>query len=668
MTRPWWGADEPVQKAHVVADVEAGGRRPEPHTSNAPAIAAEVRARTAAFTPTWTNHQKDDPGEVMIDLVAAQLAATAGDVLDKLPLLARLELLRVAGIDPSAPRPRTTMLRFEVSQSAPGAVAIPQGFQAAGRSPDGQLVVFETDRSVMASPGTISVIAAGRGALLEPHDNKLGATETFLGFGMTPAANDALYIAIDAPVVPSPQIAIGWFLASESGTPPPEAAGTAPAAAPLPILVWEIYDGRQFVPAEVLRDETAAFTQSGVTELRTPRTWPAAALGGLPTVARWVRARFVLGQWSSPPMIRFAALNCVSASSGETVRDEVLEPLGDPRAPRAQAQLGRPPVLEDSLQLEIDEGDDQRVPWLPIDSLSEAHPEDRVYVLDPITGVVTFGDGTHGMPLPQGFRNVVARSYRTIAPLADFKTDALTTMLGSAPFVTSVTNVVPVVGGTPADTIPDVVRRGPAALRAGGRAIASSDYEVCALAAPADVRRACAVPGLNPDFPGATLPGVVGVIVVPSDRAQDGTPPMPDDTILSAVARYLADEVAPAGIEVVAIAPSYRRVRAEMEIVVRVGTDGGAAVAAMSDALDTYLHPLTGGDLGDGWPFGGAIRSMALIRHLLQVTGALAIPRLNLVVDNIRNVGCVDVPLDGFALPWPVDHEIIVTFDGRRAP
>lgn len=560
MTRPWWGADVLATKPEVVSDVEAGGRRPRPHPVVASSIAAEIRARIASFTPTWTNHNKDDAGEVLIDLVAAQLSATAREVLDNLPLQARLELLRMAGIDPVAPRPRTTVLRFEVSPSAPGAVPVPAGFQAAGRGPKGELIVFETDRSVMVSPGEIKVIATGRGGLLEEHENKLGNDSAFPAFGLVPSPNDAIYVAIEGDVTPTPQVAIGFFLAVEGGAPAPFAAGNRPAAAPLPLLVWEIYDGRQFVPAEVLRDETASFTQSGVVEIQTPRVWGAATIGGLSTVARWVRARFVLGEWSTPAAIRFAVLNCVPASSGETIREEVLEPVTESQPARAQLKLAKAPVLEDTLRLVVDEGGSKPERWERIDSLSEARPDESVYVLDPITGVVTFGDGLHGRPLPQGFRHVHATSYRTIAPIADLKTESLTTLLGSAPFVTAVSNPVPVVGGTPPEDIRAVVRRGPRALRAGGRAIASADYEVCALGASADIQRACAVPGLNPDYPGAVLPGVVGVIVVPSDRAQDGSPPMPDDMILRAVARHLADEVAPAGIEVVAIAPHYRRI------------------------------------------------------------------------------------------------------------
>ena len=36
----------------------------------------------------------------------------------------------------------------------------------------------------------------------------------------------------------------------------------------------------------------------------------------------------------------------------------------------------------------------------------------RVYVLDPATGVLQFGDGVHGAAVPDGFRNVRALVYQ----------------------------------------------------------------------------------------------------------------------------------------------------------------------------------------------------------------------------------------------------------------
>ncbi len=42
-------------------------------------------------------------------------------------------------------------------------------------------------------------------------------------------------------------------------------------------------------------------------------------------------------------------------------------------------------------------------------TLATADPDDRVFTLDPATGILTFGDGLAGRSVPAGYRNVVAR-------------------------------------------------------------------------------------------------------------------------------------------------------------------------------------------------------------------------------------------------------------------
>jgi hypothetical protein len=104
-----------------------------------------------------------------------------------------------------------------------------------------------------------------------------------------------------------------------------------------------------------------------------------------------------------------------------------------------------------------------------------------------------------------------------------------------------------------------------------------------------------------------------------------------------------------------------------MQIVAPPGADLGTAIAATTLALDAYLHPLTGGDDGNGWPFGGTVRSLALIRFLLVTLNGtvLAIPRLNVMLDGLLSVGCVDIPIGPTDLLWPITHEIIAIHDGE---
>jgi hypothetical protein len=202
-------------------------------------------------------------------------------------------------------------------------------------------------------------------------------------------------------------------------------------------------------------------------------------------------------------------------------------------------------------------------------------------------------------------------------------------------------------------------RRGPQEIRARNRAVAVADYELMAVRAPgAQVVRAHAVSGLHPAYPGVPIPGVVGVFVVPPDRGEG--PPTPDEGTLRAVAEYLAGAVAPAGVEVVAGAPFYHKVRAEIGVVIDPAADQGDTVRRLTAALNAYIHPITGGEDRDGWPFGGTLRYAPLLRRLVTgVAGVRAITRLTLVIDGARVAACTDFTPRPHAVLWPAPHEVV---------
>lgn len=231
--------------------------------------------------------------------------------------------------------------------------------------------------------------------------------------------------------------------------------------------------------------------------------------------------------------------------------------------------------------------------------------------------------------------------------------------LHSASFVTEVTNPLPASGGTDPENQSNAVRYGPETIRARGRALTVADYALLARqASGARVARARALSGFHPAFPGLPTPGVVGVLIVPLPEDASTGPPIPTEQDLRAVAHHLSKEVAPAGVEVVAGAPRYRRVRARVGFVSDRAADVGRIVRSIADALNSYLDPLKGGDNGEGWPFGDALVFTSLIGWLLKVADVRAIPRLQLIVNGVTQPACTDVPLRRDELFWPEGHEV----------
>jgi predicted phage baseplate assembly protein len=455
-------------------------------------------------------------------------------------------------------------------------------------------------------------------------------------------------------------------------SPPVAAGGVTPLAAPPPPLVgWSVLDGGTLVPADLLRDETSGLSSGGIVELGVPGSWrPGSPPGsvGLPRLC-WLRALLKYGEYPAPPALSAVLVNAARATATRTILNEPLERLPDAPDRLIRMQLSQTPIVPHSLKLDVDEdpggdvfgtGAAQTSQWREVDSLGSYGPDARVFTVDYATGEITFGDGVHGARVPDGFRNVRAALYRAGGGAAGaVAAGAVTAPLTSVGFVTAVTNPDPASGGT--DTEPDsrAVLRGANELRTGGRAVTPADYGVLAVNAPgALVARAQGIAGLHPGYPGVPIPGVVGVLCVAPDR-NTGLPPVPTEEDLRAVTVFLAEQAAPAGVLVAAAAPSFHLVRTEAWLVLDPDADQADLLRTAGGALDSYLHPLRGGDTGTGWPFGGPLGHVALVRRLLSVPGVLAVPQLVVVLDGVRYPPCADVPLPANTLPWPDGHLLL---------
>ncbi|WP_175148179.1 putative baseplate assembly protein [Paraburkholderia ultramafica] len=642
-------------------------------------LLADLDRRAPAFTPEWTNRRPaDDAGAALRQLFGEQLEAVT-QRLDQWPDKALIEFLTIAGVTPLPAVPAEVLLEFQVADDAPQSLLIGAGFQVGGRPPGAeQLVVFETEQSFYAAPGKTGEVFTVDGGNYDPVD----PGGPFAPFGDGRSSTAALVIGLTGDAAPTQTLTLGIGVAAPAGTPPPVGSG---GVLPLPVppgpaLVWEIIDGGNAVALEVVRDETGGLIRSGLVELALPGQWRPGLPPGLASAKspRFLRLRVAYGRFTKPPQLSFVTVNMARAVGARTVLDEVPTPV--PNTNGRRLRLTQTPLVAGSLILEVEDNGLQvaattgaalsasgRTRWTAVPDLSVHGPDDAVFEIDLVTGELFFGDGRHGRALPDGYRNVHAVSYQ-VQSLSPGPVDAgeISTVVTAMEFLGKVVNPLRAGGGGPGETAAQAIKRGPLEIRTRNRAVAVADYALLALRAEgADVARAFAVAGLHPQYPGHPIPGVVGVFVVPPDRGEGQ--PTPDSETLRAVATHLARDAAPAGVDVVAAAPRYQAVRIDAGIVLEPGADAGTTVRAVLQALDTYLHPLTGGEAGEGWPFGGVIRFVPLLRRISLVGGVHAVPRLNVVLDGIRALACTDVPILPYALLWPSGHQVFISDDGSTS-
>jgi hypothetical protein len=284
------------------------------------------------------------------------------------------------------------------------------------------------------------------------------------------------------------------------------------------------------------------------------------------------------------------------------------------------------------------------VRWREVRDFYGSGPRDRHYVLDHVTGTISFGDGVNGLVPPPGPGNLRLSRYRTGGGSAgNCAAGTIAQLKTTIPYVDKVTNHEPARGGADAETIYSLRERGPRAIRHRDRAVTIEDYEDLAMLASPEVARAKCVPlydlSANPDAKGNPLPGKVSVIIVP--RSTEAKP-LPSRVLLERVAEYLDARRLPV-VDLKIVRPDYLRVDVKAEIVLTSIDLASEVQSRVIDALRRFLHPLTGGRDDTGWDFGREPYESDLLRCISEI------PR----VDHVSSLTLTDKhDRDGGAKTW----------------
>jgi hypothetical protein len=395
-------------------------------------------------------------------------------------------------------------------------------------------------------------------------------------------------------------------------------------ASALQSLVWEYWNGNGWSQWTV-RDETGAFRHPGLIRFLAPSDFAASERFGC--TRYWLRV--TPASIEHKPTIRIALLNTVMATGSTTIRNELLGVSNG--MPDQTLPLLHPPVLAGQCleileprmpgRLEQEairriEGDDAVqavsdipghtavwVRWHQVSDFYASGPRDRHYVLDPLSGVIAFGDGQSGQIPPRGAK-VRSSIYRSGGGAVGNRPVWNITQLKTAvPYIGKVCNWIPAGAGGDAEDNEALLERGSRGLRHRGRAVTLQDYEDLARLASPEVARAKCVPLLDlaaePEGKHRRL-GVVSVIVVPRMDAQR---PLPGSQLMACVLDSLRCS-SPPTTKISVVGPDFVRIDVTAEIVIDDPDALSEIELAVRLRLIGFLHPLTGGQNGSGWDFG----------------------------------------------------------------
>jgi predicted phage baseplate assembly protein len=178
--------------------------------------------------------------------------------------------------------------------------------------------------------------------------------------------------------------------------------------------------------------------------------------------------------------------------------------------------------------------------------------------------------------------------------------------------------------------------------RAPERATTVPDTERILLDLPgARIARVRAWTDRDPRYPGTVAPGAMAVVVVPHLPAGA---PYPTEGLLTWAQAYL-DARRVVCTRPVVTGPTYLPVTVSATVTPLAGSTPDGVRQAVLAALAGFLHPLTGGPSGRGWPFGRDVYRSEVLQVIATTPGVDHVRDLDLVgADGEPTCGNLCVP------------------------
>lgn len=339
-------------------------------------LVEEGRALLPRYAPAWTDHNVHDPGVTLIELFAWLVEQDIYQV-NRIPDRHRLKFLALAGFSPQPPQPAAVPLTFTlagaVTQSLPAGLALATAVGLPFRLVEPLTVVATALQVVQVFDGSAFT-------------DKTRLWRDGLPFGLWGVNPDAvtapaLYLGFDQALPAGERVSLWFWLTNErtgreerrrieeemvqtavlcqplrpqttcTPKPPcpdmwcPEEPVTAkeePASeAAFDMLahhaievVWEYFDGTDWLPIADVDDRTRGFTLDGAVQVTLPAAMSSISLGAVMGNQFYLRCRLLNGRPDAAPLLKQVAINTGLAEQARqtyqlfTIAPGVTSPVG----------------------------------------------------------------------------------------------------------------------------------------------------------------------------------------------------------------------------------------------------------------------------------------------------------------------------------------------------
>lgn len=599
------------------------------------------RARLPSLAPGWTDYNLHDPGITLMELLAwvteAQLYSLGRMRRDERDAYAAL--MGVERCGPSAatgaiwPADPHCGMPSQVIQM--GARVVPQ---QTAHPP------YRTLYEQLWVAGKITdVRTLGACDRVRVHTNtNLRGTVPYLPFGDSAGPHDKLALTIKGPhsLFPSHRHQANLILGIRTD------AGSAASNASTPLtpsLQVVLRDGEACYALPVQDDGTAGFSQTGALVLDVSK------VKGSPS-------EFTLELHSDcgfarPPRVVQIGLNVVPVVQGVVVKGELHRADSRPDQMLRLKQPGLLPTRRHAVTVEI-----QGETWTSVDSLESQAPGAKVFVLDPLQGTVTFGNGVNGGIPPE--QHDILLTYYTCDGAAGNAMRNQSWLVGEFEG-TYGTNPDAMRGGSDGMDRTDQRREARRRAREEHALVTAGDLEAAAIALPSlEVARAWTPPSA-PGAAGQPHHGTLTLVAM-RDRLGAAEPEQAPETAawLHAVRHALSPRI-PLGQRLRVVAPRYVAFSVAVQVEVQPGYQPQQVAAAITAALQqrmTLIAPHPGDSERE---FGLSVSPRDIGAWVRKADGVARLTSLQLLDADRRPLTIVSVPRLGLPKLVLQDGDII---------
>lgn len=612
----------------------------------------EARNLIPRYAQQWTDHNLSDPGVTLIEMFSwlAEMQIYSLDQVSEKQVRAFLKLLQKY---PRSAEVAEVAVAFTLEKGQ-NPVSLNAGSQVAARDfLIGLDEIFEiTERLTIHDLRLTHAIRFTNGIWHDASDTLQTLHLHFNAFNSTSPHNACLYLGFASTQV-FPQTLRLRFDIYKGDLPAITPLGSEEWKSVFPSmhLNWELWTGSAWQSLEI-EDRTVGLNHSGIVVFsnksggKTERLPVLPDCSGAPTtdMRYWLRIVPRPGKgdcYEIPPRIESIQLNAVDAKHGYTVWNEKYNSTG---LPYQSITLKNLPVIPESVILKV-----ENKIWQQVLDFDASGPDDGHFVLDPVKGIIYFGNGKQGSIPEPGDDVITVTRYRCGGGLkGNVRSNAISLLDKPKWDGVSVNNMRPGFGGKEAENLGEAQKRARRDVKESTRILADKDIESLVHKIPGVyIQRVKVLAGYHPEISTITMPNTTTIVVVPMRLANNQMQmPIPSNGMLKTIHHQLISKrLITSDLHV--IGAQFIDVSIETEIRAKPRINLTHFKTMVLDLIRRYLDPMSGGPEKKGWPIGRFLYASDLYGELTLLEGLDSIAKLSLGSNGNRSIELIKIPRVG---------------------